>query len=226
MAADSTNSAQKVRNAGRASAPRGSAKWAEPTAAVGPWQQPRHEDHDEHEYGSGNGRKLPPRRNRRSGCARRDPGAPEKAEARHPVQRGEDRPPDARLECDTVCVRRHLDDAEAGSDHAGRGHERREGGRERGGGEPAAREQQSECSRPPAATPGREPAGCGQEQRRRQRDDEDDESELAAVEPEPALQRRQSRRPGAVERAEGHERDRERDVRGPKPSRRHCGEPN
>ena len=58
-----------------------------------------------------------------------------------------------------------------------------------------------------------EPAGDRQEQRRRQRDGEDHEPELAAVEAEPVLQRREARGPDAVERAERDERDGERDVR-------------
>src|SRR5207248_2957296 len=126
------------------------------------------------------------------------------------------------LDRDTVRIRRDVDDAEAGPEQASRRHERVERGCERRSGQPARRDDQPEPGRPTTATPRGEPAGDRQQQRRDQADTEDDEPELAAVEAEPALQRRQSCGPRAVDGSEGDEREGDRDVRPPKFARPHA----
>ena len=125
------------------------------------------------------------------------------------------------FECDAVRVQSDVGDADTGADQARDRHERGEGRRERGSGDPRSRDRQPESGRHAAAAARGEPAGDRQEHRPGQRDEKDDDTELAAVEAEPVLQRREARSPGAVERAEGDEHDGERNVRLPKPSRHH-----
>ena len=66
-----------------------------------------------------------------------------------------------------------------------------------------------------------EPAGKGKRDRRGQRDGEDHEAEVAAVDAEPVLQRREPRDPDTVEGAEPDECGSERDMRGANSDCRH-----
>ena len=117
------------------------------------------------------------------------------------------------LDRDAVRVRRDVDDAEAGTDHAGGRDKRRERRRKGRRGQPGRDDEETEQHRPAAAVARREPAGAGQQDGRAERHAEDHEPELAAVEPEAMLDRGQPRDPRPVDRPERDERDGDRNMR-------------
>ena len=221
IVADSTNIEQKVRNAGSASAPPGQAKCAVSTAAS-----------------SALGSSLGVRRRAATttpsatagNCARTPmPAAAAPAAMPEPTSRprlqapcsadstGRPRRCSTATPCAFAATSTMLTPAPS---RQAAGRSDGEGRRERRRGERRRNDEQPEHDRAAAAAMGREPARARQQERRDERDREDDEAELAAVEPEALLDRRQPRDPGAVDGAEGDEGDRDRDVGVPKLSRR------
>ena len=110
--------------------------------------------------------------------------------------------PQPALEADAVRVGGDVDDPEPGAESGGCDGKHAPAGHERGGREGARREQDPEGCRRAAPEATREPAGERKHQSRCPRQREDDEPELATVEREPVLERREPCSPRAVEDAE------------------------
>ena len=217
IAADSTKIEQNVRNAGSASAPRGSAK-GPCRLGGGSRQQPRNDDDRDADHAGGDERELDAGADPGGRGARRDGRA--RRAARSSRRRGGPRAAGARASRSSVDAVRIRGTSTmpipAPSTQAAGISDASDGANAASVRPPA----QISSPRPfgrAAAEARREPAGDRQHERRGERDAEDDDAELAAVEPEPVLQCRQPRGPRAVDRSERDERDGEGHVGGAEP---------
>jgi hypothetical protein len=180
---------------------------------LGARQQSRDADEPDGENAERGRRELDARPDPFCGDDRGDPRAEEQAEAPRAVQRRQHGTAEPPLDEHAVRVRRYVEDPEARTEDARRGHEHTERRRERGGGESARHHEHPERDRPATPAMRGERAGRHEHQRGGQRDAEDRDPERAAVEVQPALERRQPCRPRPVDGAERDERDGKCDVR-------------